>query len=408
MKNKIVVIGAGAAGYFSAINCAEANPENEVIIIEKTSKTLQKVLVSGGGRCNVTNGCFEPKLLSLNYPRGEKELRSAFNQFQSKDTMEWFEKRGVALKIEPDNRVFPKSNNSQTIANALEWAAQKAKVQVMLNSGVVRISKRNAGGFELNLTNNHTIIANKVIVASGGSPKASGLDWLKALGHEIILPVPSLFTFNIKNPELRALSGISMNPAQLKILGTKIENRGPILITHWGFSGPVVLKSSAFAARILAEKEYCFDLEIKWLVDKSEDSLRTELMNLKAANPSKQLLNSLPFQMPKRLLLYLFYKSGIQENATWQEVSKEAINKFIISLLYDKYTAEGKTTFKEEFVTCGGVSRSDIDFKTMESKKLKGLYFAGEVIDIDGITGGFNFQAAWTTGFIAGNAAAAS
>ncbi len=406
MNNKVVVIGAGAAGYFSAITCAEANPDNEVFIIEKTSKTLQKVSVSGGGRCNVTNACFEPKTLSLNYPRGEKELRGAFSRFQPKDTMNWFEERGVALKIEPDNRVFPQSNNSQTIIDALERAAQRAGVRVMLNSSVVSISKQVDGLFEIQLSNNQLLVANKVVVASGGSPKETGLTWLKDLGHEIIAPVPSLFTFNIKDQDLRALSGISMDPVQLKIIGTKIETFGPILITHWGLSGPAVLKSSAFAARFLAEKAYCFELEIKWLQGKSEDSLRQELMNLKAANPSRQMQGSLPFQLPKRLLVYLLNKSGIQENASWQEVSKEALNKFIISVLYDRYWAEGKTTFKEEFVTCGGIARSDINFKTMESKKVKGLYFAGEVIDIDGVTGGFNFQAAWTTGYIAGTAAA--
>lgn len=400
------MIGAGAAGYFSAITCAEMNAENDVFIIEKTGKTLQKVSISGGGRCNVTNACFEPKALSLNYPRGEKELKSAFSRFQPKDTMQWFEERGVPLKIEPDNRVFPQSNNSQSIINALERAAQRAGVQVLLNSSVVSIVKHQ-GHFEIKLSSNNSIIAHKIIVASGGSPKASGLDWLKELGHEIISPVPSLFTFNIKDEALRSLSGISMDPVQLKIVGTKIETVGSILITHWGFSGPAVLKSSAFAARILAEKTYCFELEIKWLSGKSEDALRQELMNLKAANPSRQMQTGLPFQLPKRLLNYLLYKSGIEENASWQEVSKEALNRFIVSLLYDRYWAEGKTTFKDEFVTSGGVARPDINFKTMESKKVKGLYFAGEVIDIDGVTGGFNFQAAWTTGFIAGSAAAA-
>jgi len=403
-----VVIGAGAAGYFSAITCAQANSNNEVILVEKTSKTLQKVLVSGGGRCNVTHACFEPKQLSLNYPRGEKELRAAFAHFQPQDTMNWFESRGVKLKIEPDNRVFPVSNNSESIIDALEEAAQKAGVRLILNCGIQSITKQADGSFKLHTTREDMLIAKRIVIASGGSPKESGLNWLKALGHEIVTPVPSLFTFNIKDPNLRALSGISSEQAQVKIAGTKIETTGPVLITHWGLSGPAILKSSAFAARVLAEKAYNFDLEIKWILGANEDALRQELMSLKAMHPSKQVQNSLYLNLPKRLLFYLLNKSGIDEQSRWQEVSKDSINKFIVSVLYDKYRAEGKTGFKEEFVTSGGVSRSDINFKTMESKKVEGMYFAGEIIDIDGITGGFNFQAAWTTGYIAGNAAANS
>jgi predicted Rossmann fold flavoprotein len=403
-----VVIGAGAAGYFSAIACAQANSKNEVILVEKTSKTLQKVLVSGGGRCNVTHACFDAKQLSLNYPRGEKELRAAFAHFQPQDTMNWFESRGVKLKIESDNRVFPVSNNSESIIDALEEAAKKAGVRLILNCGIQAINKKADGSFKLLTTREDKLIAKRIIIASGGSPKEAGLNWLKELGHEIETPVPSLFTFNIKDPKLRALSGISSELAQVKISGTKIESNGPVLITHWGLSGPAILKCSAFAARILAEKAYNFDVEIKWVLGKKEDALRQELMDQKASHPSKQIQNSLYLPLPKRLLFYLLNKSGIDEQSRWQEVSKDSINQFIISLLYDKYRAEGKTGFKEEFVTCGGVSRSNIDFKTMESKKVSGLYFAGEIIDMDGITGGFNFQAAWTTGFIAGNAAAKS
>ncbi|MBC7381573.1 MAG: NAD(P)/FAD-dependent oxidoreductase [Bacteroidia bacterium] len=408
MLNKVVVIGGGAAGYFAAISCAEANSEVEVFLIEKTSKVLQKVKVSGGGRCNVTHACFDLKQLSLAYPRGEKQLKSAFARFSTKDTVEWFEARNVTLKTEADGRMFPVSENSQTIIDCLEKQAKKLKIKVELEKGVKKIIPNFHGGFELLMDTGEKFACQKIIVASGGSPKEDGMQWLKELGHRIETPVPSLFTFNIPDNPIIELQGIAINPARVRVLETKLENSGPVLITHWGLSGPAILKTSAVGARILAEKNYEFQVQISWLDNKREDSVRQELFNLKAANPTKQIGNLFPFNLPKRLNSFLLNKASVDETANWAEISKEKVNDIINCLLYDTYDVKGKTTFKEEFVTCGGINLDDVDFKTMESKRNKGLYFAGEVLDIDGITGGYNFQAAWTTGFIAGKAAAAN
>lgn len=405
MTNKVVVIGAGAAGYFSAITCAQNNKNLEVILMERGSKTLQKVKVSGGGRCNVTHACFDLKQLSQSYPRGEKQLKSAFSRFQPKDTVEWFESRKVKLKTEPDGRMFPVTDNSQTIIDCLEKEAEKAGVKLMLSSPVRKLVPAFHGGIDLYLESGEKIHCKRVIVATGGNPNRESFNWLRELGHRIETPVPSLFTFNIPDTELHALSGISVNTARVRILDTKLEVSGPVLITHWGLSGPAVLKSSSLGARILAEKDYQFQVEVNWLEGKKEDSVRQELMNLKAANPARQVAGLFPFTLPKRLSAYLMDKAGINDQANWAEISKEQVNQLIRCLMYDTYSISGKTTFKEEFVTCGGVHLDDVDFKTMESKRCKGLHFAGEVLDIDGITGGFNFQAAWTTGFIAGKAA---
>lgn len=404
---KIVVIGGGAAGFFAAIQAASANKNAEVVLLEKTSKLLQKVRVSGGGRCNVTNACSDMKQLSAAYPRGEKQLKSAFSRFTTTDTVNWFQERKVKLKTEADGRIFPVSDDSQTIIDCLEKEAKKLKIDIRLESEVKKIIPSYTGGFELALANGDRISCSKLIVASGGSPKSENMQWIKELGHEIIEPVPSLFTFNIPNEALNELTGISVNPTKIKIADTKFEFNGPVLITHWGLSGPAVLKLSSFAARYLAEKEYNFSVQLNWLNDKKDEACRNELMNVKAANPQKQVNNHFPFKLPTRLLSHLFAKSGIDETSRWADVSKIDIQQLVQNLIYDTYEVKGKTTFKEEFVTCGGISLNDIEFKNMQSKRCKNLYFAGEILDIDGITGGFNFQAAWTTGFIAGNAAAA-
>lgn len=404
---KIVVIGGGAAGFFAAIQAASANKNAEVVLLEKTSKLLQKVRVSGGGRCNVTNACSDMKQLSASYPRGEKQLKSAFSRFTTTDTVNWFQDRKVKLKTEADGRMFPISDDSQTVIDCLEKEAKKLKIDIRLESEVKKIIPSYTGGFELALANGDRISCNKLIIASGGSPKSENMQWLKELGHEIIEPVPSLFTFNIPNEALNELTGISVNPTKVKIADTKFEFNGPVLITHWGLSGPAVLKLSSFAARYLAEKEYNFSVQLNWLNDKKDEACRNELMNVKAANPHKQVNNHFPFKLPARLLSHLFAKSGIDETSRWADVSKIDIQQLVQNLIYDTYEVKGKTTFKEEFVTCGGISLNDIEFKNMQSKRCKNLFFAGEILDIDGITGGFNFQAAWTTGFIAGNAAAA-
>lgn len=406
MSHTVIIIGGGAAGYFAAIQCAEANKQAKVILLEKSTKVLQKVKVSGGGRCNVTHACFDLKQLSKNYPRGEKHLKSAFSRFFTQDTVNWFEERRVKLKTEADGRMFPVTDDSQTIIDCLEKEVSKLKIEIRKETGVKRVSPGFHGGFDVFLANDQKLSCQRVIIASGGSPKLEGLDWIKDLGLRIEPPVPSLFTFNIPNTDLLALQGIAVNPVRVRIPDAKLENCGPLLITHWGVSGPAVLKLSSLCARILAEKEYNFEIQISWLENRREDSVRQELFNLKAANPSKHAGTLFPFILPKRLIAYLLDKTGIEEKANWGEVSKESVNQLIQNLLYDTYQVSGKTTFKEEFVTCGGVNLDDIDFKTMEYKRMRGLHFAGEVLDIDGITGGFNFQAAWTTGFIAGRAAA--
>ncbi|MES2380260.1 MAG: NAD(P)/FAD-dependent oxidoreductase [Bacteroidota bacterium] len=398
---RIVVIGGGAAGFFAAINAASANAEAEVIILEKTAKLLQKVKISGGGRCNVTNACTDLKQLSLSYPRGEKHLKSAFSRFTTTDTVKWFESRKVKLKAEPDGRMFPVSDDSQTIIDCLMKEVKKLKIEILTNKEVRRIETRDLS-FKVYIADGENIECNKVIVTTGGGPKEEQFNWIKTLGHEIIAPVPSLFTFNLPNNPITELTGVSVNPVKIRIPDLKLENNGPLLITHWGLSGPSVLRLSSFGARLIAEKNYHFEVIISWLNDKKEESCRNELMNIKAANPNRQVNNLFPFKLPGRLLDYLFEKSTINPKLNWAEISKEQVNKLVQALLYDSYQVEGKTGFKEEFVTCGGVNLNEIDFKTMQSRKIKGLYFAGEVLDIDGVTGGFNFQSAWTTGFLAG------
>lgn len=406
MKRKVVVAGGGAAGFFAAITCAQANKDTEVIILEKTNKLLSKVAVSGGGRCNVTHSCFDLKQLSMSYPRGEKQLKSAFSRFMTTDTIKWFEERGVKLKTEEDGRMFPTTDNSETIIKCLLKEAKKLKIEIKEQTEIKQVISRFHGGFDLKLGTGEKMECDKLIIACGGSPKVEGMNWIKELGHQIIEPVPSLFTFNIQDEELAQLQGISVNPAKVKILDTKLEFSGPVLITHWGLSGPAVLKLSSYGARILADKDYDFQVQVNWMNEKKEEVARLELMNLKAANPSKQINVLFPFVLPKRLLHYLFEKTGINDKMKWGEISKEDVNRFVNNLLYDTYHVKGKTPFKEEFVTCGGVGLDDVDFKTMQSKRCKDIYFAGEILDIDGITGGFNFQAAWTTGYLAGLGAA--
>jgi predicted Rossmann fold flavoprotein len=405
VKRKIIIIGGGAAGFFSAITCAQADKDAEVVLLEKTSKLLAKVAVSGGGRCNVTHACFDTRLLASSYPRGEKQLRSAFSRFTTTDTIEWFAARGVKLKTEADGRMFPVTDSSQTIIDCLMKEAGKAGVDIRTQTEVKQLIPRFEGGFELVLGSGEKMSCDKVIITTGGSPKSQGFDWIKKLGHQIAEPVPSLFTFNIPGNPIIGLQGIAVDPARVRVMDTKMEFSGPVLITHWGLSGPAVLKLSSFCARVLAEKGYDFTIQIGWLNNKKEDALRQELFNIKAANPTKHIGNLLPVTLPKRLVEFILGKCRIDPDKRWADITKEEIQLLLEHLLYDTYHVKGKTTFKDEFVTCGGVSLDDIDLKTMESKRCKGLHFAGEVLDIDGITGGFNFQAAWTTGFIAGTGA---
>lgn len=394
----VIVIGGGAAGFFSAINAAELHPGSRVTILEKTTKLLQKVLVSGGGRCNVTHACYDNGLLIKNYPRGEKELRSAFSKFTTTDTVEWFKKRGVTLKTEEDGRMFPTTDNSETIANCLLNAAEKAGVEIKLQVTVKEIVKEK---YFLLKTDKGDLRCDKIIIATGGNPKSDSYNWLRQLGHTIVPPVPSLFTFNIQHNQLNKLMGISVPQARIKVLNTKLQTQGPLLITHWGLSGPAVLKASAWGARLLNEMQYDFKIHIDWLNKYSEDDLREELLFQKENLAPKQIINTNPFELPRRLWEYFIYKSDTKPETRWADVSKKQLNTLLQALIRDEYVVKGKTTFKEEFVTCGGVSLKEIDFATMQSKVAPNLFFAGEVLDIDGITGGFNFQSAWTTGWIA-------
>ena len=395
---KVAIIGGGAAGFFSAITCAENNPEAEVILFEKSNKLLAKVKVSGGGRCNVTNATFNISSLAKNYPRGEKFLKKAFNQFSPINTIEWFESKGVKLKTEPDGRMFPTTDSSQTIIDCLLQQAQKLKITIKKGVSIDAI-KINGEGLLLNSKEeSHSV--DKVIVATGGSPKMEGLQWLAGLGHIVESPVPSLFTFNMASDPIRTLQGLSVENATIKVLGQKLQSSGPLLITHWGMSGPAILKLSAWGARILETKHYNFEISINWTSLKNENDVRDEFT--KYANNKKKIINEKPFLFPSRLWEFLLDKIEIDTNKKWLELSKKEVNRLVNTLFNDVYKVHGKTTFKEEFVTCGGISLSNIDVNTMQSKACPGMYFCGEVMDIDGITGGFNFQAAWTTGYIAG------
>lgn len=398
---KIIIIGGGAAGFFGAIACKEANPKDEVIIIEKARAVLSKVRVSGGGRCNVTHSCFDVTTLLKNYPRGERELRSAFTTFQPQQTIEWFLKRGVPLKTEADGRMFPTTDSSETIINCLMMSAKQCGVQLKTECSIQEIIKT-PEGFSCICSTGETLHCDKLLIATGSGGKVHEL--IKNLGHTIIPPVPSLFTFNVPSSKLTDLSGISVQKAHLKIGNTTLQQTGPLLITHFGFSGPAVLKLSAFGARILSELKYKAALHINWLPDISHQELKNILENHKEKNPLRLVTTDSPIDVPKNLWKKLTGELlKANDLSKWSQVTSKQINQVVEKLKNDVYQIDGKTTFKEEFVTCGGVSLAEVNFKTMESRIVKGLHFAGEVLDIDGITGGFNFQNAWTTSWIAGN-----
>lgn len=398
--SKIVIIGGGAAGFFAAITAAESNPNAEVIILEKGKNVLQKVKISGGGRCNVTHACFVPNELIEFYPRGKKELLGPFHQFMTGDTMEWFENRGVPLKIEEDNRIFPESNSSQSIIDCLTESAEKAGVKVWLNQNVQSV-KKTKSQFEI-ITKTDTILADKLLIAAGSNPKM--WDLAKTLEHSIVEPVPSLFTFNINDKRLKDLLGLSVPNATIKISRTNSESSGPLLITHWGLSGPAILKLSAFGARILAEKNYQYNVEVNWL-SKSTEKVFNILKSAKQENPKKLIiLRSLFSDMPKRLWERLVLVSNIEPTSRWADMSNKQLQELANQLTKGVFNANGKSTFKDEFVTAGGINLKEINFKRFESKIHENLFFAGEILNIDAVTGGFNFQNAWTGGFIAGNA----
>ncbi|MCC3153521.1 NAD(P)/FAD-dependent oxidoreductase [Hymenobacter sp. BT770] len=406
----VAVLGGGAAGFFGAIACAEANPNAQVILLEKTGKLLSKVRVSGGGRCNVTHACDTAAQLVAHYPRGNKQLKAAFQQFGVPETIAWFAKRGVQLKTEADGRMFPTTDSSETIAQALEQAARQAGVRILTNCGVEEIEPLPGGGFQLKLSGSRaaqfgtSLRVGQLLIATGGNPKSANYDWLRALGHTIAEPVPSLFTFNVPNSPLNELMGVSVPQARVVLAGEKLQYEGPLLVTHWGVSGPAVLKLSAWGARRLSELGYVGTALINWIPTFTEETLRPWLQQFRQENGKKTVAANPQFGLPQRLWRNLLEQAGIAPDIRWSDLPAKSQNRLLELLLRTPLAVRGKTTYKEEFVTCGGILLEEVDLKTMESRRVPGLYFAGEVLDVDGITGGFNFQAAWTTGFLAGRA----
>lgn len=400
-----VIVGGGAAGYFAAIRAAECFPDLKVILLEATHRPLLKVLLSGGERCNVTHHCFEPKELIKGYPRGSQELRGPFSRFQPKDTVAWFAERGVELKAEEDGRMFPITDSSATIANCLKTSAVKAGVELRLASRVKEILRRDGSPrFELHLKEGEPMLADSVLLATGSTP--SGYKIAASLGHTITPLAPSLFTFNITDRRIDGIAGISVPKATLTLTTPdqkRFEQTGPLLITHWGISGPAVLKLSAWAARELHRSDYHATLHINWIINHTQESARVSLDAYRAKHPVKQIQSEGPFFLPRRLWIRLTEHAGIELDRTWSNLTRAQALALCDELLHGRFDVIGKGEFKDEFVTCGGVSLKEVDFRTMQSKLAPGLFFAGELLDIDGITGGYNFQAAWTTGWIAGS-----
>ena len=398
----IIIVGGGAAGFFTAINIVEKNPKLKVAILERGNEVLQKVRISGGGRCNVTHACFEPNELVKFYPRGEKELRGPFHQFCSGDTIEWFEKHGVELKIEADGRMFPVSNSSQTIIDCFLEATRKLGIEVLTGQSVQSIFNPEISGENLWKieTQNENYLTEKLILATGSNPKI--WEMLQTFGHAVISPVPSLFTFNIKDSRIKELPGVA-SQVTVKVKDTKLTSTGPLLITHWGMSGPAILKLSAWGARILHDKNYQFTIFVNWLNDADQEEVEKKLKDLKQEHAKKTVSKKSPFELTNRLWESLVLASSIEAETKWADLSKIQLQNLVNQLTNATFQVNGKSTFKEEFVTAGGIDLKEINFKTMESKLHKNLYFAGEIVNIDAITGGFNFQNAWTSGFIVAN-----
>jgi hypothetical protein len=404
---RVIVVGAGAAGFFAAITCAEAlGPRGEVVLLEATAHPLAKVRVSGGGRCNVTHACFEPRELVKKYPRGGRELLGAFHRWQPRDMIAWLAERGVETKTEEDGRMFPITDDSATIVDCLTRAAQQAGVQLVTTLGV-RSAERAGAGFWLTLTDGSGQRCDRLLLATGGNRSSAGFTIAEKFGHTIEPLLPSLFTFHLDDPRLIGLSGVSLENAAVSVPGTKLRTDGPLLITHWGLSGPAILKLSAWGARELAAVNYEFPLVLNWTGTHTRDSLVRELTAVREKNPKKQITTWSPLAMPQRLWERLVVSAGLAATTPWAQIGNAALGSLAAQLTAAEMKVVGKSTFKEEFVTCGGVRLAEVDFRAMESRLCPGLHFAGEVLDIDGVTGGFNFQAAWTTGRIAGEAMSA-
>jgi predicted Rossmann fold flavoprotein len=398
-KYDIIIVGGGAAGFFTAINIVEKNPNLKVAILERGKEVLSKVKISGGGRCNVTHACFVPNDLVKFYPRGEKELRGPFHQFCSGDTIEWFEKHGVELKIEDDGRMFPVSNSSDTIVDCFLTATQKLGIDILTGQSVQSIFK--AADYWKVQTTTENYSCQNLILTTGSNPKI--WEMLANIGHTIIPPVPSLFTFNIGDKRTKDLMGVSAM-ASVKVKNSKLEASGPLLITHWGMSGPGILRLSAWGARELADKNYQFAIQVNWLNEVTLEEAEEKLKELKLEHSKKAVSKKSPFEFPNRLWENLVLAATISEDTKWADLTKKQLQNLALQLTQGEFQVNGKSTFKEEFVTAGGIDLKEINFKTMESKLHPNLYFAGEIVNIDAITGGFNFQNAWTSGFLVAEA----
>jgi predicted Rossmann fold flavoprotein len=403
-SKRIVIAGGGAAGFFAALAGAETAREAEIFILEKSSQFLSKVKISGGGRCNVTHADFDPREFAKRYPRGERALISAFGKFQARDTVAWFESRGVKLKVESDGRMFPSTDSSQTIIDCLVNSARRAGIKLKTNCGVETVSQRPGGGFEITLSHGERLSCDKLLLATGGCRTPALGQLGVALGHQLEPPVPSLFTFHAAAPWLRTLAGISVENVEASVAESKLCERGALLVTHWGLSGPVILRLSAWGARELHAKNYSFPLQINWLPDWDDKMVADELQSRRDLQPARLVVNSSIAPLPARLWEQLVLAASITKDLRWSGLSRAGQHQLIQQLLRSEFRVTGKSLNKDEFVTCGGIRLSEVNFKTMESRICPGLFFAGEVLDVDGITGGFNFQSAWTTGWLAGKA----
>lgn len=406
-SDQLLVIGGGAAGIFCAVNAARLQPSLKVCVLEKSGKLLSKVKVSGGGRCNVTHACYDIAAMSRHYPRGANFVKKAFHQFFTTDCIRWFTERGVSLHTEKDGRMFPATNSSQTIIDCLLQEAARYRVEFRMHTAVTRLQPE-PGGFSLHTAAGEVLQTRQLCVAAGGFSKPEQFNWLRETGHTIAEPVPSLFTFNIPGHPLTTLMGISVTHARVKINGTRYIQEGPLLVTHWGLSGPAILKLSAFAARELKEKNYDFALTVNWLPAETETTLYERLQSFRHTHASQKMVTRNDFGLPARLWEFLARGAGVSEEMRWADMPAAVQHQLVKQLCSFSLEVKGKTTFKEEFVTAGGIALQEVDPQTMMSRLHPGLYFAGEALDVDGITGGFNFQHAWTSGFIAAKAIAAS
>lgn len=407
MVYDLIVVGGGAAGFFGAIQAAEMNPRLKILILEKSKKVLSKVKVSGGGRCNVTHNCQHPGQLSKHYPRGKNFLKKLFQEFDAENTIAWFRSKGIHLKVEEDGRMFPVTDDSQTIIDCFLQQVSRLKIELLREKSVINI-KPNGTLFEVECADKITFQARSVLVAIGGHPNKGAYEFISSLRHRVQNPIPSLFTFNDSEKSFRELMGIAVPDAEVRIAGTKFVQRGPVLITHWGLSGPAVIRLSAWAAEELFAKNYDFVVLVNWLGGAGEEEVRQQLLSFKETKKHKRVMGHALFSLPSRLSQKLCSVAGVEDEKTWGDLSMRTLNKLLEQLIRCTFHIKGKTTFKEEFVTCGGVDLSEIDTMRMESKFFKNLYFAGEVIHVDGETGGFNFQAAWTTAYVAAKAIASN